>query len=502
MKRLLTLALLVALMFVAAPTHAFCGFYISGGDAKLFNNATLVVLMRDGTRTVLSMQNNYQGPPEDFAMVVPVPVVLQEEDVKTLSDDIFDRIDQLTAPRLVEYWEQDPCAPPVRYDVMRSATTLEATDEDSGADDYQVTVEAQFEVGEYQIVILSAEDSGGLDRWLRDNGYNIPQGADQALSPYVQQGTKFFVAKVDSAKVTFKDGRAMLSPLRVHYDSHDLRLPVRLGLLNAGEAQDLIVFTLARNQRFAVANYDNITIPTNLEVSNDVRHRFAEFYSALFDRVMASNPRAVVTEYAWQASNCDPCPGPVMSEQDLLTLGADTLGELEGGLMDFVVTRLHTRYSKDTLGDDLVFRSAQPIVGGREIHDPDGAIEQGAKTSSFNNFQGRYIIRHPWTGPMECEQPQRGLWGGPIDGGAHRPVAARDLAFVQRGNIELADMVKDDLSSLGILSTPAAPTPPEPPPIPRTGGCAGCEVGSAGGDGLAWLPLLSLAVAIGLRRRP
>ena len=44
----------------------------------------MVVLMRDGTRTVLSMQNNYQGPPEDFAMVVPVPVVLQKENVKTL----------------------------------------------------------------------------------------------------------------------------------------------------------------------------------------------------------------------------------------------------------------------------------------------------------------------------------------------------------------------------------------------------------------------------------
>jgi hypothetical protein len=56
---------------------AFCGFYVSGADAQLTNNATQVVLMREGTRTVLSMQNGYQGPPQDFAMVVPVPVVLQ-----------------------------------------------------------------------------------------------------------------------------------------------------------------------------------------------------------------------------------------------------------------------------------------------------------------------------------------------------------------------------------------------------------------------------------------
>ncbi|HEU5060229.1 MAG TPA: hypothetical protein VFU21_27040, partial [Kofleriaceae bacterium] len=49
---------------LAAPAaaHAFCGFYVSGADAKLFNNATQVVMMRAGTRTVLSMQNNYQGP--------------------------------------------------------------------------------------------------------------------------------------------------------------------------------------------------------------------------------------------------------------------------------------------------------------------------------------------------------------------------------------------------------------------------------------------------------
>ena len=65
-------------MFGASPrAEAFCGFYISGADAKLFNNATQVVLMREGTRTVLSMQNNYEGPPEKFAMVVPVPVVLR-----------------------------------------------------------------------------------------------------------------------------------------------------------------------------------------------------------------------------------------------------------------------------------------------------------------------------------------------------------------------------------------------------------------------------------------
>ena len=46
------------LLAAPRPAAAFCGFYVSGGDARLYNNATVVVLMRDGTRTVLSMQNN------------------------------------------------------------------------------------------------------------------------------------------------------------------------------------------------------------------------------------------------------------------------------------------------------------------------------------------------------------------------------------------------------------------------------------------------------------
>ena len=104
-------ALAVAPALFPSQADAFCGFYVGGADAKMFNDATVVVLMREGTRTVLSMQNSYKGPPEKFAMVVPVPVVLQKENVKTLDRKIFDHIDQLASPRLVEYWEQDPCAP-------------------------------------------------------------------------------------------------------------------------------------------------------------------------------------------------------------------------------------------------------------------------------------------------------------------------------------------------------------------------------------------------------
>src|SRR6202035_3986525 len=147
----------------ARDAGAFCGFYVSGADAKLTNDATQVVLMRDGTRTVLSMQNNYQGPPQDFAMVIPVPVVLQKENVKTLERAVFDRVDQLTAPRLVEYWEQDPC--PRRMEGHRGGGPkgmVYPMAPSAGAayrKEPAVKIEAQFSVGEYDIVVLSASDA-------------------------------------------------------------------------------------------------------------------------------------------------------------------------------------------------------------------------------------------------------------------------------------------------------------------------------------------------------
>src|SRR5690606_15088073 len=195
---------------------------------------------------------------------------------------------------LVEYWEQDPCTVN-RYDreeVARSpavGAVQEAAPGGSG-----VTIEAQFKVGEYDVVILSARDSTGLDRWLREHQDKIPAGAEPYLEPYVQGGSKFFVAKVDIEKVKKVDGRLTLSPIRFHYDSKEFNLPIRLGMMNSAGTQDLIVHILAPGQRYEVANYPSVTIPTNLDIREEARARFGELYAALFDRTLEKNPRAVV----------------------------------------------------------------------------------------------------------------------------------------------------------------------------------------------------------------
>ena len=490
----------LSLAIGAGAAHAFCGFYVSGSDKKLYNDATQVVLMRQGTRTVLSMQNDFRGPLEDFAMVVPVPVVLKESEVKTLNKSVLDRIDSLGSPRLVEYWEQDPCPQPYEddgRDYKRSRGSapgmMKSADMESSRQERPtVKIEAKFDVGEYKILILSATDSSGLETWLKQNHYKIPAGAEPLLRPYVEAGSKFFVAKVDPKKVTMIDNRAALSPLRFHYDSEEFSLPIRLGMANAQGKQDLIV-NIISDKRYEVANYKNVVIPTNFDVKDNVRTRFAEFYAALFDKTLEATPGAVVTEYAWTtqpSAKCDPCPPQVPTDADAVMLGGDIIGgRIQQGY--YVLTRLHARYGKQDMKDDLRFKEAKAITGGREQWSRQG-LEYGAVPSTENFFQARYAIRHWWTGPMKCANPQRGVWGGPPDGNYQGTIAASKVAFAPRGQLQLAGVIKRDLWEIGFKKAPA-PTPTKFA-TPPGGKAMGLGLGVLGG-------ILGIAIGMFFVRR-
>jgi len=508
-------------MLTTTNAHAFCGFYVAPDqDKPLYNDASLVALMRDGTRTVLTMSNAYKGPAKDFAMVVPVPVVLQKENVKTLPKDVFAKLEQLTAPRLVEYWEEDPCAWYGANGEIGGVGYGSGAGSAMGAGGFggKVTIEAKFSVGEYDIVILGAKESDALETWLVQNGYKIPAGASAALAPYVKEQQKFFVAKVDVKKVKMDaQGAAMLSPLRMTYESVDFRLPVRLGLLNAKQKQDLIVFTLSKTKRYDVANYTNAFIPTNLDVTDATRKSFPEFYAALFDKtVEEAGGKAIVTEYAWSSSSCDPCPGPTLGNEDIATLGGDVLFG-KSYQPSLVITRLHARYDNKTLGDDLIFRAAEPIEGGREMAlDDKGTLDHGMKIAKYgaNNFQARYAIRHPWTGPIKCKFPKRGTWGEPPawmtnSKGPDKAVGATGLAAAPRGGVKLDTMLKTPFPAVVIETALASTAPASDPgdagvdteagapqdasfgpsgapsvaplPAPAQRGCA-CEVLGAGND--------------------
>jgi hypothetical protein len=429
-------------LLFAPLAQAFCGFYAGKADASLFNEASQVIVARDGQRTVLSMLNDYKGPLSEFALVVPTPTVLKQGQVRVAEKLIFQRLDAYSSPRLAEYHDSNPCqldfawGLPMPHMMRAMSAGLPMATARGGAQTLQdkalgVTVEAQYTLEEYDIVSLSATQSDGLETWLHQNGYKIPAGASAALKPYINMGMKFFVAKVN-LKEQLKTGYSHLRPLQFAFESEKFMLPMRLGMLNAppDKAQDLIVYVLTKNGRVESSNYRTAKLPANVNLPAAIKPKFKDFYAALFDTATKKEDYKVVfTEYFWDMAWCDPCADNPLSRQELLQAGAfwtaddasDAFLKMQGaaagslastaaarpariampqqlmpmpmprvilqppmggGAQPAVLTRLHVRYTAKSFAEDLMF----------------------IQTSDRQNWQTRYVVQNPYGGSVaQCQ---------------------------------------------------------------------------------------------------
>jgi hypothetical protein len=385
------------------PLSAFCGFYVSKADTKLFNRASQVVMVRDGDRTVLTMANDFSGNPTEFAVVIPVPTRIERDQIHVGDKAIIDHLDAYSAPRLVEYFDDNPCMVPMLQERMAGAAggRFPAATPAAGARarSLGVTIEAQYTVGEYDILILSATQSTGLETWLKENGYRIPQGAASVLGSYIRQNMRFFVAKVN-LKEKAKLGFSYLRPIQVAYESPKFMLPIRLGTVNANGPQELFVYALTRRGRVETTNYRTVKLATGMDLPLFVKQEFPAFYKAMFsEHVRRESMRAVFVEYAWDMGWCDPCAADPLSRDELRSLGVFWLDEgspvsrgrspqvfppFRPAPQNVFITRLHVRYDNAHFPEDLVFQ----------------------ETADRENLQARYVLRHPWTGTDSCSAAQ------------------------------------------------------------------------------------------------
>jgi hypothetical protein len=330
-------------------------------------------------------------------------VVLQKDQIHISDKALLDHLDAYSAPRLVEYFDENPCGRRTVSELAPMAAAAPSAGVAGGraqARSLGVTIEAQYTVGEYDILILSALQSTGLETWLRENGYRIPPGAAGVLNSYIRQNLKFFVARVN-LKEQAKLGYSVLRPIQVAYESPKFMLPIRLGMVNADGPQELFVYALTRKGRVEATNYRTVKLPTGTEIPVYVKQRFADFYKAMFShQVRKENMSTIFTEYAWDMAWCDPCAADPLSSSELRQLGVfwlsgpepapATAGQqrplpIRSGAQEVFLTRLHVRYDAAHFPEDLVFQ----------------------ETADRSNFQGRYVLRHAWNGDASCEAADR-----------------------------------------------------------------------------------------------
>ena len=388
-------------LFFQSNIFAFCGFYVAKADTSLFNKASKVVMVRDENKTVMTMVNDFQGEAKEFATVIPVPTVLEKEQIHVTENKIIDHLDAYSAPRLVEYHDPNPCEIRVFETMaMKKGGIGGSRGRAKSKRGAGVKVEAQYQIGEYDILILSAKESGGLQEWLEDNGYKIPTKAKKILGSYIKQGLKFFVAKVN-LKEHSKLGYNYLRPIQVAYESKRFMLPIRLGTVNAKDDQELFVFALTRKGRVETTNYRTLEIPSNMDIPTYLKDskKFADFYTSMFNHASQKEGKKVVfMEYAWDMNWCDPCAADPLSNEELRELGVFWVNKEQRESSGFnkkrrimpqaknvFITRLHLKYNAETFPEDLKFNV----------------------TNNRSNFQGRYIMRHPFKGKMDCEAGKR-----------------------------------------------------------------------------------------------
>jgi hypothetical protein len=191
-----------------------------------------------------------------------------------------------------------------------------------------------------------------------------------------------------------------LRPLQFAFESEKFMLPVRLGMINSNGPQDLIVYILTKNGRVESTNYRTVKLPANMDLPVFIRTEFKDFYKSFFDQQSKNeNYRALFTEYFWDMSWCDPCAADPLSPDELRQAGVFWVGQIDdsgpssqgtairrmpfNGAAPVMLTRLHVRYTKDSMPEDLMFQETRDRV----------------------NFQTRYVLRHPFSGsPSACTQ--------------------------------------------------------------------------------------------------
>ncbi len=398
------------IILAAMLTHeatAFCGFYVSKADGTLKNKTSQVILVRDGNKNVITMYNDFKGNFKDFAMVVPVPVVLQKKDIKVVDQNIFNTLNEYSKPRLVEYYDENPCN---QYNYKQEALSGSVSDIKirgsmsfkSSTKDKGVKIEAKYLVGEYDILILSAKESSGLKTWLEENGYKIPEGAEEVLEPYIKSNLKFFVVKVNEAEKKKLPGN-FLRPIQISFSSPKFMLPIRLGMANADGDQDMIIYAFTKKGRIETTNYRTMSLPTGKNIPLFVKNNFGNFYANLFQNQWDKEGKALaMLEYAWDVSpknfvKCDPCVATAPSTQDLVQAGVwwlsrdwtnyDDVDEEDSYSDNVYFTRLHVRYNRKSFPQDLIFQV----------------------TPNTDNYQARYIVTHPATGDFNCDAGKKYL---------------------------------------------------------------------------------------------
>ena len=297
MKRLW--CIISVLLGMAHEARADGGFFHAeaGVGYSADQQAILVFDPEAGRETmILSTGQDWDDPNRkaDYAWVVPVPSLMREEDFTLFEEgeEAFERLYHLTEPSAF-------------FSVPGGCGCVPAGPGDA-SELAGVTELVSFEMDEYEIHVLSAEDSPKLQNWLQERGYAFPSEAVPVLQYYINKDWYFTAVKIGLPQSAEEDGvskKAVAQPsskrLQMTFDTPRCVYPLHISSVSsrAGKHTGILLYVFAPYRVWA-RNFITLQMTKPARTYSTVEEFQTVYREEFADLLETADGRAFVTEYA------------------------------------------------------------------------------------------------------------------------------------------------------------------------------------------------------------
>ncbi len=336
------LPLLLAL--VTTPTASACGgLFCDAVTMEPVDQKAERILFQmndDGTITTF-VEISYVGLAEQFAWVLPIPHVIDADDVATTDASFFDSLESMTSPQFSFFDSSIQAQSSRGCGTFLSPQSSEDSDFDMD-EDSDVNVVDEFSVGPFALQILRGNSGEALQTWLTDNGYDLPDAAEAPLQAYVDGGMAFMGVKLIPGEVE----EGPIDTLAFTYTSGAPMIPLLLTGIAAVPDMPILTYVVADEPMQLGGGYANVDIDFDA-----VRPATGEFQTSYVPMVRsavdAAGGRGFVLEWA--------------GETDSLRDGIPERGDLVAGKW---IGRFRTYMDPEEMIEDPVW-----------VRDPDGPMQ-------------------------------------------------------------------------------------------------------------------------------